>query len=115
MSNTLKCRLKIINKINDDEQFHAYICIPMYPEGDPASVPSQEILRWQFRTMESMYKSIAIAIEKAGCGTHPKDHLSFYCLGKREGIEDIEPVLNDLGDPAPLKMTRCSVTSLDID
>ena len=28
-----------------------------------------------------MYKRIAVAIEKAGCGTHPTDHLSFYCLG----------------------------------
>jgi len=78
-----------------------YVCIPMYPEGDPATVPSQEILRWQFRTMESMHKRIAIAIEKAGCGTHPSDHLSFYCLGKGEGLEDIEPVLENLGCPAP--------------
>jgi len=92
---------KIINKIEAEESFHVYVCIPMYPEGDPASVPSQEILRWQFRTMESMYKRIAIAIEKSGCGTHPSDHLSFYCLGKREGLEDIEPVLSDLSSPAP--------------
>ena len=33
--------------------------------GDPTSIPSQEILRWQFRTIESMYKIIAIAIEKS--------------------------------------------------
>jgi len=92
---------KIINKIEAEESFHAYICIPMYPEGDPASVPSQEILRWQFRTMQSMLKRIAIAIEKAGCGTHPSDHLSFYCLGKREGLQDIQPVLEHLCDPTP--------------
>ena len=36
-----------------------YIVIPMYPEGDPSSVPSQEILHWQFRTMEAMYARIA--------------------------------------------------------
>ena len=72
---------KIIGKIEAGESFHVYICIPMYPEGDPTTVPSQEILRWQFRTIEAMYKRIAIAIEKAGCGTHPTDHLSFYCLG----------------------------------
>lgn len=92
---------KIINKIEARESFHVYVCIPMYPEGDPATVPSQEILCWQFRTMESMYKRIAIAIEKAGCGTHPSDHLSFYCLGKGEGLEDIEPVLENLCNPAP--------------
>ena len=48
-----------------------------------------------------MYKRIAVAIEKHGSGTHPTDHLSFYCLGKREGLEDIEPVLADLTAPAP--------------
>lgn len=48
-----------------------------------------------------MYKRIAVAIEKYGSGTHPTDHLSFYCLGKREGLEDIEPVLADLTAPAP--------------
>jgi len=92
---------KIISKIEARESFHVYICIPMYPEGDPATVPSQEILRWQFRTMEAMYKRIAIAIEKAGCGTHPSDHLSFYCLGKGENLDDLEPVLDILGSPAP--------------
>jgi len=92
---------KIINKIEARESFHVYVCIPMYPEGDPSTAPSQEILFWQFRTIESMYKRIAIAIEKNGCGTHPTDHLSFYCLGKREGPEDIEPVLSSLSAPAP--------------
>ena len=166
---------KIINKIEAGESFHAYICIPMYPEGkitfsserkmdnidnpskpkllnlccpfdrhnqnhsnlccpfvrnhqnnsiyivhfhhffatfnlisylllgDPTTMPSQEILRWQFRTIESMYKRIAIAIEKAGCGTHPTDHLSFYCLGKREGLEDedLMAALDELDAPAP--------------
>jgi len=94
---------KIISKIEAGESFHAYICIPMYPEGDPTTMPSQEILRWQFRTIESMYKRIAIAIEKAGCGTHPTDHLSFYCLGKREGLEDEDllAALDELDAPAP--------------
>ena len=51
--------------------------------------------------MEAMYKRIAIAIEKSGCGTHPSDHLSFYCLGKGENLDDLEPVLDILGNPAP--------------
>merc|ERR1712016_558525 len=42
-----------------------------------------------------MYKRIAIAIEREGCGTHPSDHLSFYCLGKREGPEDLPDCLAD--------------------
>ena len=75
---------KIISKIQAGESFHCYICIPMYPEGaggESILEPSQEILRWQFRTVEAMYKRIAVAIKKAGSGTHPTDHLSFYCLG----------------------------------
>ena len=79
---------------HDKKIFFLYI-------GDPSTAPSQEILFWQFKTIESMFKRIAIAIEKNGCGTHPTDHLSFYCLGKREGPEDIEPVLSSLSAPAP--------------
>ena len=40
---------KIVQKITKNERFCAYICIPMFPEGDPASMPSQEILYWQTR------------------------------------------------------------------
>lgn len=40
---------KIINKIACGQRFTAYIVIPMFPEGDPASAPIQEILYWQAR------------------------------------------------------------------
>lgn len=86
---------KIISKIEARESFHVYVCIPMYPEGDPSSIPSQEILKWQYNTISAMYKRIAIAIEREGCGTHPSDHLSFYCLGKRESPEDLPDCLED--------------------
>jgi len=42
---------RIIEKLALGESFHVYVCIPMYPEGDPVTTPSQEILRWQFRTI----------------------------------------------------------------
>ena len=58
----------------------------MFPEGDPASMATQEILFWQFRTMETMYKRIAQAIQVCELGTHPTDYLSFFCLAKRESI-----------------------------
>ena len=86
---------KIISKIEARESFHVYVCIPMYPDGDPASMASKEILKWQYNTIAAMYKRIAIAIEREGCGTHPTDHLSFYCLGKREGPEDLPDSLAD--------------------
>jgi len=89
---------KIIKKVEAGERFHVYVTIPMYPEGDPASIPSQEILRWQFRTQEMMYKRISRALERLGLDNHPKDFLSFYCLGKRESAEDVP---DDLIPPAP--------------
>ena len=89
---------KIIQKMEAGESFHCYVCIPMYPEGDPTTAPSQEILRWQFRTIESMYARIGSAIQRLGTGTDPMDHLSFYCLGKRESPEDVP---DGLEDPPP--------------
>ena len=53
----------------------------MFPEGDPASGPSQEILYWQTRTIEMMYKRIGDAIKASGNGTHPTDWLIFLCPG----------------------------------
>ena len=56
--------------------------IPMFPEGDPASAPIQEILYWQTRTIEMMYKRVGDAIKASGNQTHPTDWLMFLCPGK---------------------------------
>ena len=88
---------KIIEKIQEGEKFKCYITIPMFPEGDPASVAIQEILFWQFRTMETMYRRIAQALD--GQDAHPTDYLSFYCLGKRESPDEV-PV-DELAEPEP--------------
>ena len=79
---------KILEKIAAGERFHCYVLIPMFPEGDPASAAIQEILWWQTRTMETMYRRISKAIVEFDAGTHPLDYLSFYCLGKRESPEE---------------------------
>ena len=71
----------------------------MFPEGDPATAAIQEILFWQYRTMESMYKRIGQAIQANESGTHPTDYLSFFCLAKRESIDEV-PV-DDLAEPEP--------------
>lgn len=89
---------KIVDKIGAGEDFKVYALIPMFPEGDPMTAPIQEILFWQFRTMEAMYKDIAAAINDSGNGKHPTDYLSFYCLGKRES-EDEMP--EGFADPEP--------------
>lgn len=43
----IEIALKIANKIKANEQFSAYIVIPMWPEGNPNSAPIQRILYWQ--------------------------------------------------------------------
>ncbi len=50
-NHTIPCEItqKVIDKIHLNQRFCAYICIPMFPEGNPASAPIQEILYWQTR------------------------------------------------------------------
>jgi len=86
---------RIVDKINMNQRFTAYIMIPMFPEGDPASAPIQEILYWQTRTIEMMYKRVGDALKATGNPTHPTDWLMFLCPGKRESygehIDRLEP------------------------
>ena len=88
---------RIVEKINAGEMFTAYITIPMFPEGDPTSAASQEILFWQYRTIQSMYEKIVKAIQQNDPGKHPTEYLKFFCLGKRESPEEV-PV-DELGEP----------------
>ena len=76
--------LKIVKKIEAEERFAVYVVIPMWPEGVPESASVQAILDWQRRTMEMMYSDIAEAIHKKGIDAHPRDYLTFFCLGNRE-------------------------------
>ena len=75
---------KVVEKIQANESFCAYIMIPMFSEGDPSSAPMQEILYWQTRTIEMMYKRVGDAIKASGSQTHPTDWLIFLCPAKRE-------------------------------
>ncbi|GMH07019.1 hypothetical protein Nepgr_008859 [Nepenthes gracilis] len=85
--------LKIVNKIEAGERFSVYIVIPMWPEGIPESGSVQAILDWQIRTIEMMYTDVADAIKRRELNAHPKDYLSFFCLGNREALtlEEFHP------------------------
>jgi phospholipase D1/2 len=75
---------KIISKIEAKEPFIAYIIVPLHPEGDPASMGMQAMLRWQYNTLRMMYKRIAEAIHQVGGSQLPSDYLVFMCLCNRE-------------------------------
>jgi len=103
---------KIIEKISCGEPFKVYIVIPMFPEGDPSSAAIQEILFWQYRTMETMYRRIAAAINEHDAGTHPKDYLAFFCLAKRESPDEVpedlsEPEAGTLAETLRQSMRHC--------
>eukprot|EP01018_Ginkgo_biloba_P018572 Gb_16823 [translate_table: standard] len=87
----IELALKIVSKIEAGERFAVYIVIPMWPEGLPDSLSVQPILEWQRKTMEMMYRYISQALYAKGIyDVHPKDYLSFFCLGNRETKVDGE-------------------------
>lgn len=98
----LEIAARIEEKILAGERFVAYIVTPMFPEGKPADKATQEILHWQFRTMQMMYHRVASAILSAGLDSHPLDYLLFLCLAKKEGHESVPPELIAPEDPAAL-------------
>ena len=61
----------------------------MHPEGVATDSAIQEILYWQRHTMQMMYARIAQAIHAAGLSLHPTEYLMFFCLGKKEALEDM--------------------------
>lgn len=81
----MEIALKIASKIRDGERFAAYVVLPMWPDGEPGAAFAQAILFWQSQTIKMMYRVISDALVEMGYnGAHPRDYLSFFCLGNRE-------------------------------
>jgi phospholipase D1/2 len=85
----------------------------MWSEGIPESSAVQEILHWQYYTIESMFTIVATAIahQKAkdqSFDAKPSDYLNFYCLGNRETVKGSEAAMEPQPDTpaALLKETR---------
>ncbi|KAF0921473.1 hypothetical protein E2562_007013 [Oryza meyeriana var. granulata] len=91
--------LKIVSKIEAGERFAVYVVVPMWPEGVPESDSVQAILDWQRRTMEMMYRDVAVAIQAKGIRANPNDYLNFFCLGNRERIVPGEYAPPERPDP----------------
>ncbi|CAN6466419.1 unnamed protein product [Victoria cruziana] len=97
----MEIALKIANKIKANERFSAYIVIPMWPEGVPTANATQRILYWQHKTMQMMYDTVYKALEEANLEKtyHPRDYLTFFCLGNRE-VDDGYWILPPAAPPA---------------
>ncbi len=71
--------------------------------GVPDSASVQEVIFWQGRTIQMMYHIIGQAMQDAGVhDQHPRDYLSFYCLGTQSCLPNWQ---------APLSM--CAVKDPD--
>ena len=108
----IELALKICEKIAKGERFAVYILLPMWCEGLPDSAANQEILYWQWSTIEMMYRVIQEAIDErhqktSEQGLEVSDYLNFYCLGNRESKDGTEtPTVPVSPDEKVLAETR---------
>ena len=82
-------RRTVIQRINDIRQYALTLC--MYIACTKLTTYNnntylQEILYWQYKTMEMMYRKVGQALEQIGDSSHPTDWLLFLCPGKREPL-----------------------------
>eukprot|EP00211_Chloroparvula_japonica_P004331 CAMPEP_0119123148 /NCGR_PEP_ID=MMETSP1310-20130426/3180_1 /TAXON_ID=464262 /ORGANISM="Genus nov. species nov., Strain RCC2339" /LENGTH=670 /DNA_ID=CAMNT_0007112905 /DNA_START=108 /DNA_END=2120 /DNA_ORIENTATION=+ len=81
---------RVCRAVREKKQFNVYAVIPMHPEGDPASMAVQEIIRWENRSIQMIYLRVAEAINETYAGSpeherpRPTDYVNFFCLGNRE-------------------------------
>ena len=71
---------KILEKIKESSPFHAYIVLPLFPEGDPVDVVPIVIRHFQRKTIEYMVSAVAAAATTAGRTW--TEFLSFYFLAQ---------------------------------
>ena len=58
--------------------------------------------------MSMMYKIVADALRKEGLHeSHPQEYLNFYCLGKREVLNEVSST-NNSNENSTLVTTLCS-------
>jgi phospholipase D1/2 len=69
---------KVLDKITHGDDFHAYIVIPMFPEGDPVSGAAPDQRQFEWKTMSFMARTVAKAARDKG--KEWTDYLSFYFL-----------------------------------
>ena len=71
---------RIVTKIKAGEDFHAFIVIPMFPEGDPVSGVACMQRSFEWQTMSAMSNAVGKAITENKSSKKWSDFLSFYFL-----------------------------------
>ena len=66
---------RIITQYNQKKNFHVYIVLPMFPEGNPISASISEVRSYEWRTIQYMVTSLHRVI-----GSKWTEYLSFYFL-----------------------------------
>ncbi len=82
---------RIIQKIQTNAQFHVYIVLPMYPEGNPQETGTYSVRYLQWCTIEYMIKAVAAACEgyneqNDGAELDWTSYLSFFCLANWSNV-----------------------------
>jgi phosphatidylserine/phosphatidylglycerophosphate/cardiolipin synthase-like enzyme len=87
VANTLPERIvqRIHDRILDAAPFHAYVVMPMFPEGDPISLAAVAQRQFEWKTMEYMAKAVW-AVANAN-GKDWRDYLSFCFLANWNTVE----------------------------
>lgn len=97
----LELTMKIIEHIKQRKPFTVYVVLPMYPEGIPDDGAVQEILGWQYKTIQMMYARIYRALEEEDLleESKPEDYLLFFCMGQRETEDGSQAEESDCPSP----------------
>jgi len=80
--------VKICSRIEEGKPFHVYLVLPLFPLGLPTDRTNVQALRYQFLTIQMIYKRIAEALKKANNTERTVlDYFSIFFLGNREADE----------------------------
>jgi len=91
--------VKVCSKIQQGQPFHVYLVLPLFPAGQPSDPAIQQVLQWQYLTIQMMYRRIAHVLRTTGSEKKPIDYLSVLFLGKREAAESHKRVAVEEGLP----------------
>ena len=73
---------RIVERAKKKKPFHAYVLIPMFPEGDPVSVAGVAIRQYEWRTMWYMIRAVDRGVKEADKSASWTQYLSFYFLAQ---------------------------------